>query len=216
MQRRYAGINGQLHLSGCVPQGGSRPSRAGGSCPRTIVSVPTGHHRLSDPRRDDRPSRRWRRCTDESPSHRLGPSRLVRRAGTLQARGAARPLAGWTRFVHRARHSLCALTVFAVHHEGMESADAWTAWVGYSGGPGGKDHLRPDVRAEVDRRERLREECRGRLLCEVHVRVYEHDVDDGAEMYLVFPDWAVLDPESDPAEVAAAVARAREQLGRWR
>ena len=104
----------------------------------------------------------------------------------------------------------------AVQDEDMDSTGAWTGWVGYTGGPGGNDHLPPDVRPEVERRERLRKERRGRLLCEVHVRAYEHDVDDDAEMYVVFPDGAVLGPESDPAEVAAAVARAREQLGRWR
>lgn len=98
----------------------------------------------------------------------------------------------------------------------MERTGAWTGWIGYGSGPGGKDHLPPEVRAEVDRRERLRKERRGRLLCEVHVQVYEHDVDDAAAMYVVFPSGAALGPESDPAEVAAAVARAREQLARWR
>lgn len=97
----------------------------------------------------------------------------------------------------------------------MESSGAWTGWIGYSSGPGGKDHLPPEVRAEVDRREKLRKERRGRLLCEVHVQVYEHDTDDTA-MGVVFPPGAALDPESGPAEIAAAVARAREQLGRWR
>jgi hypothetical protein len=102
-----------------------------------------------------------------------------------------------------------------VQDEDMEHTGVWTHWVGYSSGPGGKDHLPPEVRAEVDRRDRLRKERRGRLLCEVHVQVYEHDAGDAA-MGVVFPSGAALGPESDPAEVAAAVARAREQLGRWR
>ena len=45
----------------------------------------------------------------------------------------------------------------------MGSTGAWTGWVGCSSGPGGKDHLAPEVRAEVDRRERLRKERRGRV-----------------------------------------------------
>jgi len=104
----------------------------------------------------------------------------------------------------------------AAQNEDMDSTRTWRGWVSYSSGPGGTDHLPPDVRAEADRRERLRKQRQGRLLCEIQARVYEHDVDDGAEMYVAFPDGAALGPESDPAEVAAAVARAREKLGRWR
>ena len=86
-----------------------------------------------------------------------------------------------------------------------------SGWISYANGPGGKDHLTPEVRAEVERREAER----GPLLCEVHVSVYEHDTED-AEMYVSFPGDALLSLESDRGQVAAAVARAREQLGRWR
>jgi hypothetical protein len=53
------------------------------------------------------------------------------------------------------------------------------------------------------------------LLCEVHVRVYEHDA-EGAEMYVSFPDDAALGVDSDRGEIAAAVARARDMLAAWR
>jgi hypothetical protein len=86
-----------------------------------------------------------------------------------------------------------------------------SGWISYTNGPGGKDHLTPEVRAEVERREAER----GQLLCEVHVSVYEHDTED-TEMYVSFPGDALLSLESDRGQVAAAVARAREQLGRWR
>jgi hypothetical protein len=76
------------------------------------------------------------------------------------------------------------------------------------------DHLPPEVRAEVEQREASREERLGRLLCEVHVRVYEHDAHD-AEMFVTFPDDALLGLDSDRSEIAAAVARAREMLANW-
>jgi hypothetical protein len=53
---------------------------------------------------------------------------------------------------------------------------------------------------------------RGRLLCEVHVQVYEHDAVPG----VTFPADAALDIESDPGEIAASVARDRDSLARWR
>jgi len=90
-----------------------------------------------------------------------------------------------------------------------------SGWISYTNGPGGKDHLTPEVRAEVERREAERSQRRGRLLCEVHVSVYEHATED-AGMYVSFPDDALLSLESDSGQVAAAVARARERLGRWR
>jgi hypothetical protein len=89
-------------------------------------------------------------------------------------------------------------------------------WIGYSTGPGGKDHLEPDVRAFVDQRERELAERRGRLLCEVQVRVYERDVPDDGNMWVSFPPDAVLSPDSDPGEIAAAVERAQQALARWR
>jgi hypothetical protein len=98
----------------------------------------------------------------------------------------------------------------------MEGAGAWRGWISYGGGPSGKDHLPPDVRAEVERQEAVRKQRRGRLLCEVHVRVYEHDVGDDTEMYVSFPDDAALGPDADSGEITAAVSRARELLGRWR
>jgi hypothetical protein len=85
-------------------------------------------------------------------------------------------------------------------------------WIGYGPGPSGKDHLPPDVRAEAERLEAIRKEHQGRLLCEVHVRVFENDVVPG----VAFPADGLLDVESNPAEVAAAVDRARDALARWR
>jgi hypothetical protein len=97
-----------------------------------------------------------------------------------------------------------------------DSRPGWTGWVGYGPGPHGKDHLPPDVRAAVEQREHDVRERRGRLLCEVLVRVYEHDVPEAPAMYVTFPVDAALGPDSDQAEVAAAVERARQTLGGWR
>jgi hypothetical protein len=52
---------------------------------------------------------------------------------------------------------MVSMMTFAAEDEDMESISAWTGWVSYTSGPGGKDHLPPEVRAEVDRRERSRE-----------------------------------------------------------
>jgi hypothetical protein len=97
-------------------------------------------------------------------------------------------------------------------NEGMEGTGTWKGWIGYSSGPDGKDHLPPDVRAEVERREAARKERRGRLLCEVYVQVYEHD----ALPQVGFPAGSALDVESDPSDIASAVAQARNALSRWR
>jgi hypothetical protein len=97
------------------------------------------------------------------------------------------------------RHQNAAQTV------GMSTQHPGGGWVSYTDGPGGVDHLAPDVRAKVERLEAARKERLGRLLCEVHVRVYEHD-DEAADMYVSFPDDAALGPDSDRGEVAAAVA----------
>lgn len=94
----------------------------------------------------------------------------------------------------------------------METTGEPGRWIGHGPGPGGKDHLPPDVRAEVGRREAQRKERQGRLLCEVYVRVYEHD----ALPQVRFPADAALGVESDPSEIAAAVARARGVLADWR
>ena len=103
-----------------------------------------------------------------------------------------------------------------MHTEDMETEGQRPSWVSYTDGPDGMDHLPSDVRAKVERREAARKERRGRLLCEVHVRVYEHDADEGNEMFVSFPDDAALDIESDRSQVAAAVARAREAPASWR
>jgi hypothetical protein len=50
------------------------------------------------------------------------------------------------------------------------------------------------------------------LLCAVHVQVYEHDAVPG----VAFPDGSALDVESDPSDIAAAVAKARDVLAEWR
>jgi hypothetical protein len=85
-------------------------------------------------------------------------------------------------------------------------------WIGYGTGPGGKDQLPPNVRAEVERREAARKERRGRLLCEVYVQVYEHD----AASQVSFPAGSALNVESDASEIASAVAKARGALDQWR
>jgi hypothetical protein len=87
-----------------------------------------------------------------------------------------------------------------------------SGWISYTNGPGGQDHLPPEARAEVERAEAERRRRRGRLLCEVHGSVYEHDTED-AEMYVSFPDDALLSLESDRGQIAAAVARASSSAG---
>jgi hypothetical protein len=99
----------------------------------------------------------------------------------------------------------------------MSDAGAgWTGWVGYGPGPHGKDHLPADVRAAVEQRERRLAEQRGPLLCEVHVQVFARDVADADAMWVTFPPHSPLGPDNDPAEVAAAVERARQAVARWR
>jgi hypothetical protein len=79
-------------------------------------------------------------------------------------------------------------------------------WISYPTGLVGNGHLPAGMRAEAERRER-----QGRLLCEVHVMVYEHD----AEPVVAFPPGTLLDVDSDPAKIAAAVSRARDELKDW-
>ena len=55
----------------------------------------------------------------------------------------------------------------AVRTEGMETPGQRGRWISYGPGPGGKDHLLPDVRAEVERREALRSE-RGTILAPIY------------------------------------------------
>lgn len=78
----------------------------------------------------------------------------------------------------------------------MKSTGGWISW---TSGPGGKSHLSPDVRAEIESREALRKKRRGRLLAGVCVRVYEND----AEAQVSLPHDAPLTVESDPSEIAA-------------
>jgi len=94
----------------------------------------------------------------------------------------------------------------------MEAIGPGKGWIGYGTGPCGKDHLPLDVRAEIERREAALKERRGRLLCEVHVQVYERDAVPG----VAFPAGSALDAESDSSDVASAVARARDALAEWR
>ncbi len=84
-------------------------------------------------------------------------------------------------------------------------------WISYRSGPGGKDHLTPEVRARVEQEETLRAEARGRLLCEVSVLVYERE----AIPQVSFTDDAALGVDSAASEIAAAVARARDSLTDW-
>lgn len=94
----------------------------------------------------------------------------------------------------------------------MEGTGSWNGWIGYGSGPGGKDHLPPEVRAEVERQETARGKRRGRLLCEVSVQVYEHE----AMPQVSFPAGSALDVESDASDISAAVAKARVALAQWR
>ena len=83
-------------------------------------------------------------------------------------------------------------------------------WVSYT--PGDNSHLSPEVRAEVERRIKRRQEERGALLAIVEVRVYEND----EEPLVSFPQDAVLGAHTDSSIISIVVARAREQLAHWR
>jgi hypothetical protein len=85
-----------------------------------------------------------------------------------------------------------------------------SGWVSH--GPGDSSHLPASVRREVEDRMAQRDAARGALLAVVEVRVFEHD----EEPQVSFPPDALLGVETEPALVAAVVARAREQLARWR
>lgn len=90
----------------------------------------------------------------------------------------------------------------------MEQSDGRTGWFSYTNGPGGKDHLAPEVRAKVEEHQARR----GQLLCEVVVTVYEH----AAMPSVGFPAGAAFDVETHPDQVAAAVGRAKDALAGWR
>jgi hypothetical protein len=83
-------------------------------------------------------------------------------------------------------------------------------WVAYTSAD--NSHLSPEVRAEVERRIRQRQEERGALLAMVVVRVYEND----EEPQVSFPEDAVLGVETETSIISDVVARAREQLANWR
>jgi hypothetical protein len=89
----------------------------------------------------------------------------------------------------------------------MERSDGRVGWFSYTNGPGGKDHLAPEVRARLE----AREARRGRLLCEVHVAVYEH----GCVPSVAFPSDAAFDVETEAGQIACAVNRARDALIGW-
>jgi hypothetical protein len=90
----------------------------------------------------------------------------------------------------------------------VERSDGRRGWFSYTNAPGGKDHLAPEVRAQVEERQQRR----GRLLCEVLVSVYEHDTAPSVG----FPAGALLNMETDPGQIADAVNRARDALETWR
>jgi hypothetical protein len=83
-------------------------------------------------------------------------------------------------------------------------------WLSYTSGD--NSHLSPEVRAEVERRIKRRQEERGALLAVVQVRVYEND----EQPQLSFPEDALLGVETDSSIISDVVARAREQLTHWR
>lgn len=90
----------------------------------------------------------------------------------------------------------------------MERSDGRSGWFSYTNAPGGKDHLAPEVHAEVEERQARR----GRLLCEILVSVYEHDTVPSVG----FPVGALLNVETDAGEITDAVNRARDALETWR
>jgi hypothetical protein len=90
----------------------------------------------------------------------------------------------------------------------VERSDGRSGWFSYTNAPGGKDHLAPEVRAEVEERQARR----GRLLCEVLVSVYEHDTAPSVG----FPAGALFNVETDAEEITDAVCRARDALETWR
>ncbi len=89
-------------------------------------------------------------------------------------------------------------------------AQGSSGWVSFT--PASLAQLPEEQRREVERRGARHEEERGRLLAVVEVRVFEHDED----AQVTFPPGAGLGPDSDAAAIAAAVARARDQLAGWR
>jgi hypothetical protein len=73
----------------------------------------------------------------------------------------------------------------------MDKTRATGRWISYTSGAGGKDHLSPEDLAVVEDLAAARKQRQGWLLCEVHVRIYEHA---DADIYVSFPDDSVLGP----------------------
>lgn len=94
------------------------------------------------------------------------------------------------------------------HNYAVDRSDGRRGWFSFTNAPGGEDHLAPEVRAAVVEQQ----ERRGRLLCEVLVRVYEHDIVPSVG----FPAGALLNMETDGGEITDAVNRARNALETWR
>jgi hypothetical protein len=90
----------------------------------------------------------------------------------------------------------------------MERSDGRVGWFSYTNRPGGMDHLAPEIRARVEQRQARR----GPLLCEVVVSVYEHECVPS----VAFPPDAAFDVETQDAQIASAVNRARDALEHWR
>jgi hypothetical protein len=83
-------------------------------------------------------------------------------------------------------------------------------WVSYTSGD--NSHLSPEVRVQVERRIKQRQQERGALLAVVQVRVYENE----EEPHVSFPEDSLLGVESDSSIISDVVARARENLAHWR
>ena len=90
----------------------------------------------------------------------------------------------------------------------MDRSDGRSGWFSYTNAPGGRHHLAPEIRAQVEEHQQRR----GRLLCEVLVSVYEHDTVPSVG----FPANALFDVETDAGQITDAVNRAREALETWR
>ena len=83
-------------------------------------------------------------------------------------------------------------------------------WVSYTSGD--NSHPSPEVREEVGRRIKRREDERRALLAIVQVRVYEND----EEPQVSFSEDAPLEVETDSSIISDVVARARRALAHWR
>jgi hypothetical protein len=90
----------------------------------------------------------------------------------------------------------------------VDRPDGRSGWFSYTNAPGGRDHLAPEIRAQVEEHQQRR----GRLLCEVLISVYEHDTVPSVG----FPADALFDVETDAGQITDAVNRARDALETWR